>query len=413
MTGSDQTYYGRIWYFRDKTEQKHYEEQLRKSEEKLAGIIDFLPDATFVIDTGGNVIAWNRAMDELTGIPAQDILGMGNFEYSLAIHGSRKPILIDFALKPDQEIPSKYYYCKRDGNKFIAETYSTYLTTEGIYLWGTASPLYDANGTVIGAIESMRDITAIKRTEQELKEREAICSAIVEDQTEMICRFRPDGTYVYVNEAYATYFDKSKDEIVGTPVILPVNEDDRALLHKYFSGISRSNPVITIEIRMNPRGDDIRWTRWNVRGLFSDTQKIIEYQAVGRDITDFVAAKESADYQALLLNQVNDAIIATDMNSRITYWNRAAEKLFGWKSRDVLGKDIYNQVIFDANDVNNTNIRSHLRTHGSWKGPQVQVTKSGKRIRIEWSISVFKDHAGTMRGIVGLCREIPAGRTIQ
>jgi len=406
MTGSDKTYYGRIWNFRDKTEQKQYDEQLRKSEEKLAGIINFLPDATFVIDTGGMVIAWNRAMEEMTGIPSQDILGQGDFEYSLAIHGTRKPILIDFALKPDQDIPKKYYYCKREGNKFIAETYSTYLKPEGIYLWGTASPLYDASGRVIGAIESMRDITAIKRTEQELKEREATCSAIIEDQTEMISRFRPDGTIVFVNEAYAMFFNKPKDEIVGTRFRIPVVEEDRPMLLEYFSGISRLNPLITVEIRLIPNGSDIRWTRWNVRGIFSDTEKIIEYQAVGRDITDFVAAKESADYQALLLSQVNDAIIATDMNSRITYWNRAAEELFGWKSCEVQGNDIYTQVFFNSTDDHNTDIKSHIRTHGTWKGPFVQVTKSGKQIQVDWSISVIKNHAGTMTGIVCVCREI-------
>ena len=410
MIGQDRTYYGRIWYFRDKTDQKHYEQQLRKSEEKLSSIIDFLPDATFVIDTGGYVIAWNRAMEELTGVPSLDILGMGDFEYSLAIHGSRTPILVDFALKPGQEIPPKYYSCKREGNTFTAEVYSTYLNPDGTYLRSTASSLYDATGTVIGAIESLRNITDIRRTEQALKEREAICSAIVEDQTEMICRFRPDGTYVFVNEAYAAFFNKTKNEIIGTRFQLPVVKEDQILLHDYFSGINRSNPVITIEIRMIPGEGAVHWTRWNIRGLFSPTEKIIEYQAVGRDITDFVAVKESADYQASLLNQVNDAIIATDMDSRITYWNRAAEGLYGWKSRDILGKDIHDLIQFDLTKQGITTLRDHLMAHGIWKGPLVQVTKSGKRIRVEWSISIFKDHAGTMNGIVGLCREIPANK---
>jgi PAS domain S-box-containing protein len=408
MVGPEKTYYGRIWYFRDKTEQKQYVEQLRKSEEKLADIINFLPDATFVIDTDGKVIAWNIAMEELTGITSPDILGQGDFEYSLAIYGSRQPILVDFALKPDQDIPPKYYYCKRDGKKFIAETHSTYINPDGLYLWGTASPLYDATGTVIGAIESMRDVTAIKRTEQELKEHEAICSAIVEDQAEMISRFRPDGTYVFVNEAFAAFFNKPKNELIGTEFLLPVVKEDQPLFHEYFSGINKSNPVITLEIRMIPKEGEIRWMRWNIRGFFSSTEKIIEYQAVGRDITDFVAAKESADYQALLLNQVNDAIIATDMEFQITYLNRAGEGLFGWKSREVMGKDIHDILQFDATKDHDPGVRDQLLSRGMWKGPLVQVTKSGKRIRVEWSISIFKDHAGTMRGIVGLCREIPA-----
>ncbi|MFA7695284.1 MAG: PAS domain S-box protein, partial [Methanoregula sp.] len=281
MVGPDKTYYGRIWYFRDKTEQKLYEEQLKKSEEKLAGIIDFLPDATFVIDTGGHVIAWNRAMEELTGIPAKDMLGMGDYEYSEAIHGCRKPILIDFALNPDLEIPPKYYSCTQEGTTFTAENYSSYINGHGIYLRGTASPLYDATGTVIGAIESIRNINEIKRTERKLKEREATCSAIIEDQTEMICRFLPDGTMVFLNEAFATFLNSPKHEIAETRFPQPVIEEDRSMLHHYFTGINRSNPVITIEVRMISGTGDIRWTRWNIRGIFSPTDKIIEYQAVG------------------------------------------------------------------------------------------------------------------------------------
>jgi len=410
MIGPDETYYGRIWYFRDKTEQKQHDNQLKRSEEKLAEIINFLPDATFVIDIERRVIAWNRAMEELTRVKSEDILGMGDFEYSSAIYGSRRPILIDFALKPDQDIPPKYYFCRREGNKFIAETYSTYLNPDGMYLWGSASPLYDATGAVIGAIESMRDITVIKQTERDLEEREAVYSAIVEDQTEMVSRFRPDGTYDFVNEAFATFFNKTKDEIIGVPFVLPVVEGDRHLLLQYFSGVNRSNPVITIEIRMIPNGRDIRWTRWNIRGLFSDTEKIIQYQAVGRDITDFVAAKESADYQALLLNQVNDAIIATDMDYRITYWNRATEELFGWKSREVMGKDIHSLINFGIPTDQKINLTKHLLSHGSWKGSHSQVNKSGKHILVEISISIFKDHAGTMTGTVGQCREIPASK---
>lgn len=410
MIGPDNTYYGRIWYFRDITGQKQNEEKIKKSEEKMAGIINFLPDATFVIDTAGKVIAWNRAMEQWTGIRAQEILGLGEYEYAEAIHGFRKPILIDFALNPDLENPGMYESCVRDGNTFTAETFSTYTSHEGIWIWGTASPLYDETETLIGAIESMRDITAIKRTEQALKEREATYAAIVEDQTEMIARLRPDGIYVFVNQAFAALFAQKKEDIVGTRFVPPVVDEELPLLNRYFSGINPSNPVITIEIRMIVYNGDIRWTRWNIRGFFSPEGKVTEYQAVGRDISDFVAAKEAADYQALLLNQVNDAIVATDMAGRITYWNPVAEGLFGWKYREVLGKNIRNLMGFDMFKKDTGTFRDVLMENGVWKGSSVHTIKSGKPVQVEWSVSVFKDRAGTMKGIVGLCREIAASR---
>ena len=73
---------------------------MKNSERRLADIINFLPDATFVINKKGNVIAWNRAIEKMTGIKAEDILAKDNYEYSLSFYGERRPILIDLVLKP-------------------------------------------------------------------------------------------------------------------------------------------------------------------------------------------------------------------------------------------------------------------------------------------------------------------------
>jgi PAS domain-containing protein len=146
----------------DITESKLAEEKLQRSKKKLSAIVDFLPDATFVIDAEGTVIAWNRAIEELTGRKAGDIVGRENFEHGFVLHGTRAPMLIDFAVHPDQEIPEKYHFNSREKNKFVAWTYSTHLRSDGIYLWGFAVPLYDSDGKIIGAIESIRDVTGVE-----------------------------------------------------------------------------------------------------------------------------------------------------------------------------------------------------------------------------------------------------------
>ena len=75
------------------------EEALRESERRLGEIIDFLPDPTFAIDTTGNVIAWNRAIEAMTGSSKDEMLGKGNYAYSLLIYGERRPVLIDLIQK--------------------------------------------------------------------------------------------------------------------------------------------------------------------------------------------------------------------------------------------------------------------------------------------------------------------------
>src|SRR5664280_526267 len=80
---------------REITERKRAEEGLRKSRRELVDIIEFLPDATGVIDKEGKVIAWNRAMEVMTGVKKEDMIGKGNHEYALPFYGDRRKVLID------------------------------------------------------------------------------------------------------------------------------------------------------------------------------------------------------------------------------------------------------------------------------------------------------------------------------
>ena len=71
-------------------------------------IIDFLPDAMFVIDSLGTVVAWNKAMEEITGVPASKMLGKGNFEYAVPFYGEPKPMLANLVLEGDSELATRY-----------------------------------------------------------------------------------------------------------------------------------------------------------------------------------------------------------------------------------------------------------------------------------------------------------------
>ena len=98
-------------------------------------IIDFLPDATLVIDRENKVIAWNRAIEEMTGIRAEEMLGKGDYEYALPFYGERRPILIDLVLLPQEEFESKkYVQIKRIGEMLTGETYTSGLKSGARYL---------------------------------------------------------------------------------------------------------------------------------------------------------------------------------------------------------------------------------------------------------------------------------------
>lgn len=152
---------------------KRKELALRESERRLADIIDFLPDATLVIDREGKVIAWNRAIEEMTGIKACDMLGKSDYEYALPFYGVRRPILLDLVLKPDEAIEKTYYaILEKKKDLLIVETWVPQLKGKRAFLWAKASPLYNSMRKIVGAIESIRDITERKQAEEALEKRE-------------------------------------------------------------------------------------------------------------------------------------------------------------------------------------------------------------------------------------------------
>ncbi|TFH53348.1 MAG: PAS domain-containing sensor histidine kinase, partial [Methanothrix sp.] len=118
----------------------------------------------------GIVIAWNRAIEKMTGIKAANILGKGNYEYALPFYKERRPILVDLVLKPDLVLEKKYESIKwQENGTLVGDSLVPEMLGESAYLLGSAAVLYDSEGTIYGAIESIRDITDRKMAEEDLK----------------------------------------------------------------------------------------------------------------------------------------------------------------------------------------------------------------------------------------------------
>lgn len=150
------------------SERKRAEELLRIAHKQLQDIIEFLPDATFAIDRDKKVVAWNRAMEEMTGVGKEQMLGAS--DYATPFYGRGRSLLIDQLLDPDLQVEGQYDYVKPKGNGLVAEAYMPTLRGgEGAYLWVIATPLLDSQGHQVGAIESLRDISELKQAEAELK----------------------------------------------------------------------------------------------------------------------------------------------------------------------------------------------------------------------------------------------------
>ena len=181
---------------REIVERKLIREALQTTDEQLEAIIEFLPDATYVVDSNKRVIAWNRAIAEMTGVRKEKILGRGDHAYSIPFHGKPQRMLIDLLMGSSQDLPEHYNFIERKDNTIFGEVNVT-MTCDGrnACLWATASLLFDRKGTLLGAIESIRDITernhardSLLRSERQLRELSSQLIRAQEEERKRISR---------------------------------------------------------------------------------------------------------------------------------------------------------------------------------------------------------------------------------
>ena len=191
------------------------EAAIKESERRLTDIINFLPDATLVIDTEGTVISWNKAIEEMTGVAADAMLGKGDHEYSIPFYGERRPILIDLVFEDNEEIRKKYPLIQRKGDKLFSEIYIQRLFGgKGAYLWFIVSPLYDTKGSVIGAIETIRDITNRKQAEYALQKSEEQFRTVFEKGQLGMVMVDEKYRFLKINPMFCSMLGYSQEELL-------------------------------------------------------------------------------------------------------------------------------------------------------------------------------------------------------
>ncbi|MDD5141808.1 response regulator [Methanoregula sp.] len=245
--------------------------ELRRADRKVsdqkriqADILNFLPDATFAINTEGIVIAWNRAMENLTGIPASGIVGKGGYAYAKPFYQEEHPMLIDLVLNNDPALKAHYPFIKRNGNILYAEvTVPGFSEGRDALLWFTASPLYDNAGTIIGAIESIRDVTDRKVVRDALQREKEFFDAVIDCIPNIFFVLDRDAKFIRTNRFIEESLGKSGEAIVDMNALAFIVEEDR---HAAENAIREIFSTGSGEIRVHLKGKDNVVKDYRLRG---------------------------------------------------------------------------------------------------------------------------------------------------
>jgi two-component system, cell cycle sensor histidine kinase and response regulator CckA len=280
----------------DITDRKQAEEALKSSHRRLDDIIDFLPDATFVIDCDGKVIAWNRSIERMTEVSKEDMIGRGSYEYAIPFYGQRRPVLIDLALQPDEVFENNHYeHVVKEGDTLYAEAYvpRTY-GGKGAFMWGVASRLCDASGNIIGAIESIRDITDRKQAEDELQEKQN--RLLQYQRIAHVGGWELDlltNMLTWSDEIYQIFeIDKNRFRATYEAFLEVIHPEDRGTVNAaYTQSLVNHQPYVIIHRLLFPDGR-IKYVQENCETDYSPEGKPLRSIGIVQDITELKQAEE-------------------------------------------------------------------------------------------------------------------------
>lgn len=261
---------------------KQAEEDLQAERKRLADIIEFLPDATFAIDTKGHVILWNNAMESMTGVSAAQILGKGDHAYSIPFYGEPRPQLIDSLFKEDQDISTLYPFIIYEGDTLVTEVFCKALNgNKGGWVFAKASPLRDHTGTIIGAIESIRDITDNKNTEEKLRKSVSRFEALFNATSDAVFLINPDGMILDMNENAARRRNLDRSTMLGQNLFdfLPAEA----------AVVRRTAVDIMVSEKNLVQYDEARYeNHYRIRlfPIMDDQGKVVQIASFSRNITE-------------------------------------------------------------------------------------------------------------------------------
>ncbi|MGD1712550.1 EAL domain-containing protein [Dapis sp. BLCC M172] len=234
------------------------------------------------------------------------------------------------------------------------------------------------------------EIQQCQKTQIALRKSETRYRAIVEDQTELICRFYQGGILTFVNDACCRYFDKTPEELIGISFYQFLTSVQVAKLQQQLDILTPEQPVATYEQMVEMESGERKWQEWTNRAIFDEYDNLVEYQGVGRDIT---AIRESERRFRAIFNQTFQFIGLLKPDGTILEANQTFLDFADAKHQDIIGKYFWEAQLWLAvdDDENSQDIETKYKVAQAQIREAIAKAAQGEFVRYEMMV-VGKDH---------------------
>ena len=335
----------------------------KKSIKVLEEVLDFVPEPIFAINLKGEVILWNKAIEELFGVDRKDMLGKGNFEYAIVFYNERRSTLVDLALKPDESKEALYNNFKRYCNGDVEG--ESYIKEKDYYDWGRASKLFDEHNDCIGAISISRDMSSYRKIEAEMDDDKRRFEILFENSPDAIAYLDSKHRILDINIKFASLFGYKLDDCIGKDLDEVVSKPEDCTEAKditkslYYKGVVKKQVV-----RYKKDGSPMDL---QARGILVKTgDRVLGAYGVYTDIGELVKKERDLKESNVELEAALNQLKAAESELRYQYEKLEESKELLRKSEEK-NKAIINTLpdmifIFDAKgtivDIQGDNIKS-------------------------------------------------------
>ena len=380
----------------DVHEQRKAEQALQDSEARYRAVVEdqvelicrMLPDGTINFTNHAYARFFGMVPEDLIGSNLADVIGPEEAEELLGYFTAltlQQPVYLNIHLETNNNGENRWFRWTNHG-------------------------IFDSEGNLREIQAIGQDIHERKLAEQALQESETRYRAVVEDQVEMICRMLPEGTYTFVNNAYARFYGKTPEELIGRNVQEIIPPEIAASSIENSRKLTPEEPLLQkISFETNAKGEN-RWFSWTDRGIFNGNGKLIEIQAIGRDIHEQILAeqalqKSEARYRAIVEDQV-EMICRIVPGGTYTFVNNAYARFYGKTPGELIGRNVQEIIPSEVAASSKKNSKNLTPEEPLVQNISIETNAKGENRWFLWTDRGIFDENGNLIEIQGIGRDI-------
>lgn len=399
----------RVYGF-DITESKRAEARHRESASILRNLLDHSPDFIFIKDRQLRTILCNPLFAASTGRRPEDLYGKTDIENGSNpefVRGNLERGIRGYEQDDLDTLSGKIVRAEREP--------ITSPEGEPRYLDTVKVPLRDEAGTITGLLGIGRDVTAQVRLQQSLEKERTLLVTLVNGLPDLVYAKDRQGRFILANRADANFMGagdpadligKTDYDFYKGEVADAFSADDRLVIEQGISIVNKEEPNTSAL-------GELRWILTTKVPLRDETGAIIGLVGTGHDITGRKMAEHKSREQATLLDIVPDAIFVRDMGHRIRYWNKGAERIYGWTQAEVLGRNAIEVLFASPHSTEPIEAFRQTREVGEWSGDFHTVTRDGRALVVEARWILVRDATRQPTGILVVNTDVTERRSTQ